>query len=265
MNQIHYDAFISYRHTQLDSFVAKKIHHMLEHYRIPKKIQKKSGKKKITRVFRDQEELPLSADLSENISEALKNSEFLILICSPEAMESRWVQTEVKTFSQMHGKDRILTVLVKGEPEESFPEILCYREKTVMEDGEEKVLQIPVEPLAADVRGNSQTEIEKKLKTEILRILAPVLSCTYDELRQRHREYKLKCAIGAVGAVSCLAVAFSVYAMRQAAAIEEQYQNAKRNGQIKLLESRSTLAFDIEAGWLDADKADKIIAAKGLA
>lgn len=42
------------------------------------------------------------------------------------------------------------------------------------------------------------------------------------------------------------------------------YQNAKRNGQIKVLGGKETLEFDIEAGWLDADRTDKIIVAKGL-
>lgn len=42
------------------------------------------------------------------------------------------------------------------------------------------------------------------------------------------------------------------------------YQNAKRNGQIKVLDGKATLAFDMEAGWLDADRAEKLVAAKGL-
>ena len=129
----------------------------------------------------------------------------------------------------MNGNDRILTVLVNGEPEEAFPEILCQKEKTVIENGEERIVKIPVEPLAADVRGNSPKLIEQKLKTEILRILAPMLSCTYDELRQRHREYKLKCAFGIIGLILCFTAAFLIYALWQAKVIEEQYQNAKRN------------------------------------
>ena len=47
MDNLHYDAFISYRHTQVDSFVAKKIHHMLEHYKIPKKYKKNQEKRKL--------------------------------------------------------------------------------------------------------------------------------------------------------------------------------------------------------------------------
>ena len=42
------------------------------------------------------------------------------------------------------------------------------------------------------------------------------------------------------------------------------YQNAKRNGQIKVLDGGKTLSFDLEAGWLDAERAKELIAAKGL-
>ncbi|MBR2038002.1 MAG: hypothetical protein IKK03_06420 [Lachnospiraceae bacterium] len=42
------------------------------------------------------------------------------------------------------------------------------------------------------------------------------------------------------------------------------YQEAKRNGQMKVLGGRETLEFDIEAGWLDTERAKELIAAKGL-
>ena len=51
-----YDAFISYRHARLDTYVAKRIHKLLETFPVPYGIRKRSGKKKIARVFRDQED-----------------------------------------------------------------------------------------------------------------------------------------------------------------------------------------------------------------
>ena len=36
----HYDAFISYRHNDLDKYVAISIHHLLETYKLPKNIIK---------------------------------------------------------------------------------------------------------------------------------------------------------------------------------------------------------------------------------
>lgn len=230
MEKIIYDAFISYSHSEPDSLAAQKLHSMLEHYHIPGKLQKISGKKKIRRVFRDREELPLSSDLGENIRQALENSEYLIVICSPRAVHSEWVQREIETFLETHEKDKILTLLVEGEPKEAFPEILCYdEEKIVGDNGEEKIVRVQVEPMAADIRGSTKKEIEKKLKREFLRILAPMLSCTYDTLRQRHREFFLRRVISATGVVAVLSILFTVYAFHQATISENRYQAARRN------------------------------------
>jgi hypothetical protein len=81
LKNVHYDAFISYRHSELDDFVAGRLHKKIENFKIPKVIKDKTehGKKGIERVFRDVEELPLSDDLSESITNALNNSDFLLL------------------------------------------------------------------------------------------------------------------------------------------------------------------------------------------
>lgn len=118
-SQYRYDAFISYSHSEPDAFIAQKLHAMLEHYHVPKRIRKLSGRK-INRIFRDREELPLSSDLAANISEALEQSEFLIVICSPRSMASRWVQKEIETFLMSHKKENVLTLLAEGEPERLF-------------------------------------------------------------------------------------------------------------------------------------------------
>lgn len=227
---VRYDAFISYSHSEPDAFVAGKLHTMLEHYKVPKKIQEISGKKKIERVFRDREELPLSANLAMGICEALENSEYLIVICSPRSVKSEWVQREIETFLLTHTKDKVLTLLAEGEPEESFPDSLCYEEKILHRpDGKAETVRERIEPMAADVRGADHREIEKKLKEEFLRILAPMLGCTYDELKQRHRDYMFRRVIAGVSAAAVLAVGVTAFTLYQAAKTEAQYQEARRN------------------------------------
>ena len=49
----HYNAFISYKHADIDNKVAASIVKGLERYHIPGKIRKKTGLKKIERIFRD--------------------------------------------------------------------------------------------------------------------------------------------------------------------------------------------------------------------
>ena len=67
MKKYTYDAFISYSHNEKDAFAAEQLHKTLEHYHIPKRIQQSSGKKKIERVFRDREEMPISFNLARSV------------------------------------------------------------------------------------------------------------------------------------------------------------------------------------------------------
>ena len=213
-----YDAFISYRHLEKDMFVAKGIHKALETARIPGKIRKLSGKKKIQRVFRDQEELPIGSDLGENIEEALRESEYLIVICSPQTKESVWVMKEIDTFIELHGRSNILAVLVEGEPEESFPE-------QILRDD----LGNSVEPLAADVRGLDKKDTARKIKSESLRLAAAIIGCDYDDLRQRHRERKMRRYVGIAAVFAVMGVGFGAYNAYSRAMINENYRQMQIN------------------------------------
>jgi hypothetical protein len=72
--------------------------------------------KRLYPVFRDREELPTSADLSNNIRSALRQSRFLIVVCSPHSAESLWVNEEIKIFKAMGREARVLCLIVEGEP-----------------------------------------------------------------------------------------------------------------------------------------------------
>ena len=144
-----YDAFISYRHTELDKFVAENLIKQLEAFKLPKSVAKKlKGKKtKIERVFRDREELPLTNNLEEPIVEALQNSEWLIVICSPRLPESMWCKKEIETFISLRGREHVLAVLIEGEPSESFPEELLYKMEGVKgADGTVELVKVPPKP-----------------------------------------------------------------------------------------------------------------------
>lgn len=54
LENVKYDAFISYRHSELDKFVAESLHKQLEAFRVPTALTKSgktNGKTKIERVF----------------------------------------------------------------------------------------------------------------------------------------------------------------------------------------------------------------------
>ncbi len=246
---MRYNAFISYRHSDLDMEFAKKIHTGLETYHVPGPVRKKTGKKKIERVFRDQEELPIGSDLNDNISGALAQSEYLIVICSPRTPESYWVCKEIESFIKMHDREHILAVLIEGEPNESFPPQLLTDDKGN-----------PVEPLAADVRGADKKEMNKKFKTEILRLAAPVLGCSYDDLRQRHKERIIKRTIGLVSAgAAVLALAGTAFGIYNAVVAKQMEQLANEKSQLaaeksQLADEKTQLAEEILQEYKDKQK-----------
>ncbi|WP_026505703.1 TIR domain-containing protein [Butyrivibrio sp. NC3005] len=189
MNIQHYNAFISYKHAPADIKIAKEIQHQLEHFKIPHSIRKRTGIKKIERVFRDQEELPLTSNLGENISMALRNSDYLIVICSTSTKLSTWVPREISEFLKTHSIDKVLTVLVDGEPSDVIPPILQKRLVTyVSPQGFPYSRYIPLEPLSCDYRGS----IHHARRHELPRLVASLLNCSYDEIIQRQRGYRIK-------------------------------------------------------------------------
>ncbi len=233
MNDVHYSAFISYRHVTPDREIATKLHTLIENYGIPSSIKKRLGISKMGRVFRDEEELPLSSDLGGDIYRALDNSDWLIVICSPSYLESKWCKAELDYFISIGKKDRILTVLADGEPGSAFPEVLRFEEK----DGIRK----EIEPLAADVRAQSLQESLKKLGNEKLRILAPMLGVVFDDLRQRAHRRQMRIIGAASAAGLVLLTGFLIFAIIKNGQIAKQRDLAMDN-QMQLLIEEANVA-----------------------
>lgn len=231
----HYNAFISYRHAPQDIKVAAEIQRRLEQFKVPAAIRKATGMQKIDRIFRDKEELPITSDLNTTIENALINSDYLIVICSHSTKESIWVQREIEFFLKTHSRKQILTVLVDGEPGEVIPEILQYEETTVtLDSGETEVVKVPIEPLSCDYRG----DFRKARREELPRLAAALLSCSYDDLKRRQRQYRMRRITAAVSAVMVCMIALSVYFAWSATQIQSNYEQSLIS-QSKYLSSES--------------------------
>ena len=173
----HYNAFISYKHAPEDNKVAEAIHKGLEHFHIPYKIQKKTGIKRINRIFRDTDELPITSDLNDTIAHALENSDYLIVICSTNTKQSAWVPREIEYFLRNHTKQQIFTVLVNGEPFDVIPEQLLYEDRTMVNSyGQQQLIRMPMEPLSCDYRMPKR----KADKIELPRLASGLIGCSYD-------------------------------------------------------------------------------------
>ena len=208
-----YWAFISYSHK--DKKWGDWLHKALETYRVPKKLVGTLGRegavpKRVFPIFRDREELPTSAELGANINEALNQSRNLIVICSPNSSQSIWVNEEVKSFKALGGENRVLCLIVDGEPNatdkpnedapECFPEAIRYR---VNEAG--GITEERTEPIAADVRDGKDGKLNSKLK-----LLAGLIGVDFDALKQRdRRRRRLRTGAGIVGATLLLLAGLS--------------------------------------------------------
>ncbi|MBQ6211478.1 MAG: toll/interleukin-1 receptor domain-containing protein, partial [Ruminococcus sp.] len=228
-----YKAFISYRHIEPDMQAAERLQKLLESYKPPKSL---GVKKENWRIFRDVSELQSSSDLSEIIKNAIESSEYLIVICSPQYTESKWCLQELTRFRELHGNKNtnIVTLLVNGDPKESFPEELTYAELTTTnEKGEEVTVKVDVEPLAANIVADDLKDSMKKLNTEYLRIAAPLLGCDFNDLFQREKRREAARKRRIFGGVSGILSLISIISVASAVTINgKNKQIQKQNDQI---------------------------------
>ena len=163
-----YRAFISYSHK--DRVAGDQLFKRLDGYRPPKALRGHETPfgpvpARLYPVFRDREELTSSPDLPAHIENALDASDHLVVLCSPDAAASRWVNEEVATFRRLGKGDRIHPVLTAGEPAAAFPPVLT---------------QGAEEPLAADLRPSGDGWTDGPLK-----VIAGLLGISFGELKDR--------------------------------------------------------------------------------
>ena len=227
-----YIAFISYRHMPLDMAVAKKLHGLIEQYVIPKELRK-DGQKKLGIVFRDQDELAASCDLSQDIQEALEQSEYLIVICTPDTPGSIWVGREIQYFLRTHSRQNILTVLAGGEPSESFPEILTTEFDSIT--NEKRTL----EPLAVDIRAGNVLRSLSRLRRECKRLFAAILGCPYDALILREQKRHLHRIFLSTAVILMVTLGFVSMLWTKNQYIEQKNMElAQQKAQVQLRESQ---------------------------
>jgi len=215
-----YKAFISYSHA--DEAWGGWLQRSLEHFRVPAalaRILEADGKSpRLSPVFRDREDFPVAGNLSDAIQSALAESEFQIVLCSPDAAKSKWVNEEVKLFHKLHGPGRVFLVIVGGEPfaskvagredEECFPHTLRF----VLDENGEPTTE-PAEPLAADAREEGDGK-----RYAMLKVAAGMLGVGLDDLVRRDAQRRARQAwtiTGASVAIMAATIALSVFAINK--------------------------------------------------
>jgi tetratricopeptide (TPR) repeat protein len=176
-----YRAFISYSHR--DERSAAWLHKALERYRIPRRLVGRPSANgpvpaRIAPVFRDREELPTATDLSRIVNTALEQSAALIVICSPPAAASRWVNEEIRAFRRLGRGERIYCLIVAGEPEATGAE-RCFPPALLEAQGPAGSAAT-VEPIGADIRPGKD-----RPQKALLKLVAGLVGVGLDELTRR--------------------------------------------------------------------------------
>jgi len=269
-----YRVFISYSHA--DNAWARWLHRSLESYKPPRGVPIEDARadgppKPLSPVFRDREELSSAASLSDAVSRALEESANLVVICSPAAARSKWVNEEILTFKRLGRSGRVFCFIVDGEPHsdagsECFPEALRYEWK----DG--GLSDLPAEPLAADARPGGDGRTLAKLK-----LIAGILNVDLDNLRQRdlqRRNRRLLAMAGGFAAIAVLTVSLAITAFlsnaeaqrRRAQAedligfmVGDLYSRLREIGRLEDFMSVGNKAMDYFASLRDEDVDEKVL------
>jgi tetratricopeptide (TPR) repeat protein len=241
-----YQAFLSYAH--VDRRWARRLARLLETWKAPRNLAGQAGAfgpvpRTFGPVFRDRDELSASAELGATISRALQESAAMVVICSPAAVNSRWVNEEIRAFKALGRGNRVFAFIVDGDPnaadgpEQCFPPALKFRV-----DAEGQITGERAEPVAADARAEGDGPRRARL-----RLLAGLLGVGYDDLwhRDQHRRNQRLAGITAAslaGMAIMLALAVTARFAQQDAERRQNQAEALINYQIgKLYEELKTV------------------------
>jgi hypothetical protein len=213
-----YRAFLSYSHR--DKSLGKWLHAALEGYRVDKDLVGRETPvgpvpKTLRPIFRDREDFAAGHSLGEQTLTALQASQFLVVLCSPNAAKSHYVNEEIRRFKSFGRADRVIPVIVDGEPGnpdwECFPPALRFKlglDGNVTEEREE--------PIAADARPEGDgKEIAKQ------KVVAGLLGLSLDEVarraeRMRRRRNRLLAALAGTSLfLAVIATGSAVYAYQK--------------------------------------------------
>lgn len=202
-----YDAFISY--SRKDRAFVAVFEAALRRYKPPKALL---APQRRLNVFRDTEDFT-GTEYKASVAKHLQASHKLIVICSPNARSSEFVDDEVRRFAQTHQAADIIPVLIAGvpnnetksdvDPEMAFPAALV------------ELLEMP---LACDYRGfdpkRDKDASGKKFQQEWFKLLANIYDRPRAEVEQRElrrqRQQRIRLATAAISIVIVLALAFAV-------------------------------------------------------
>lgn len=220
--------FVSYGRVEPDTHWAVWAQNALEGYRTPRRLRAEGIPLRVGSVFRDETDLAATNDLPKAIRNELEHSQFLLVICSPRARNRKWINDEIAYFQGLGREERVLTLLIDGEPEESFPIALRPLHEQLVKRRASGVFD-ELQPLAADVRPREGESERSRRRTARLRLLAPLIGCRFDDLRRRENERVVRRWFLAASAAIVVAITLGTLAILWRAERDTSRKERDRN------------------------------------
>lgn len=204
-----YAAFISYSHAE-DARLGVALQRALERFAVP--WYRPRGR----RVFRDATELAASPSLWGTIRAALEQSEYLVLLLSPSAARSPWVDREVGYWLSIRSPDRLILVITRwGDGTEGAVRNLGAFAWTGPDVPPALRGTLTEEPRPVDLRwARAQPDLslrDSRFRDTVAEVAAPVLGRSKAELVGEHLRQRRLFRWAAAG-FTALVVALSAFA-----------------------------------------------------
>ena len=88
--------------------------------------------------------------MAEKIDTALRNSQWLIVVCSPRSAKSPWVCKEAQTFIDLGRADHIIPFVIEGNPFSEDTATECYPEALLNLTGSKELLAANINEMGRD-------------------------------------------------------------------------------------------------------------------
>ncbi len=235
-----YFAFISYKRE--DQKWAKWLQDTLENYKLPSVLNGRTDlPKEIRPVFRDKSELA-SGVLADEIQTALKQSKYLIVICSPRSAQSEWVNKEIQSFIDLGRTEKIIPFIIEGRPHAQNPDEECFPSLLRNLPPEQELLGIEVDEMGRDAAA--------------VKVVAQMFGLQFDSLWQRHERQQKRRRNWAM----CVIAAFALLVMGVAGWIWHQNKMLKDTHREMMVSHAKLVAKEVMANAKTDSYLSRIIA-----
>ncbi len=255
-----YFAFISY--SRKDKLVAEWLQRKIEHFRYPTALVAQEDRpdhpKYVRKIFLDKNELEISdANFRTDIEHSLKNSRYLILLCSPNSAASPWVKAEIEYFLATHENKKylVLPVILEGK---GISEIFSGEFEEYRNDFQSRNLP--------DFR-----KVEKETQTQtwelgLVKILAYILRVGHTQIHDRFKAEKTRAlkitifwfliAMLAISGVGYLAYKAEVKA-RVSGEFAALFEDKAKEAELTAVQKAKEASAALEAEKLAKEEAEK--------